>query len=104
MGAQLEDGQGPGEPLAALWASEESIYGRFGYGLASFCGEISLPHEYTSFAQASEPEGTMRFLEPEAALEEIPPVFERIRLDWPGMVSRNSRSEEHTSELQSLAY
>ncbi|MGZ4419524.1 MAG: GNAT family N-acetyltransferase, partial [Gaiellaceae bacterium] len=40
MRAQLDDAHERGEPLAALWASEESIYGRFGYGLASFCGEI----------------------------------------------------------------
>jgi predicted acetyltransferase len=89
MRAQLEDAHERGEPLAALWASEETIYGRFGYGLAAFCGEISLAHEYTAFAQGFEPEGTMRFLEPEEALEAIPPVFDRIRLQWPGMFSRS---------------
>ena len=35
MRAQLADVRERGEPLAALWASEETIYGRFGYGLAS---------------------------------------------------------------------
>ena len=35
MDAQLRDIRERGEPLAALWASEETIYGRFGYGLAS---------------------------------------------------------------------
>jgi predicted acetyltransferase len=89
MRAQLEDAHERGEPLAALWASEESIYGRFGYGLAGFCGEISLPHEYTAFAQPVEPAGTLRFLEPEEALEALPPVFERIRVQWPGMFSRS---------------
>ena len=79
MRAQLDDAHERGDPLAALWASEESIYGRFGYGLAAFCGQISLPHEYTSFADATDPGGTMRFLEPDEALEELPPVFERIR-------------------------
>jgi predicted acetyltransferase len=89
MRAQLDDAHERGEPLAALWASEETIYGRFGYGLASFCGEISLAHEYTSFAQPFEPEGTIRFLEPDEALELVPPVFERARLQWPGMFSRS---------------
>jgi predicted acetyltransferase len=89
MRAQLDDAYERGEPLAALWASEESIYGRFGYGLAAFCGEISLAHEYTSFAQPIEPAGTLRFLEPDEALEALPSVFERIRLQWPGMFSRN---------------
>jgi predicted acetyltransferase len=89
MRAQLDDAHERAEPLAALWASEEPIYGRFGYGLASFCGEITLAHEYTAFADAAEPAGTVRFLEPEEALEAIPPVFERARLQWPGMFSRD---------------
>jgi predicted acetyltransferase len=89
MRAQLDDAHERGEPLAALWASEEPIYGRFGYGLASFCGEITLAHEYTAFADVAEPAGTVRFLEPEEALEAIPPVFERARLQWPGMFSRD---------------
>jgi predicted acetyltransferase len=89
MRAQLDDAHERVEPLAALWASEEPIYGRFGYGLASFCGEITLAHEYTAFADAAEPAGMVRFLEPEEALEAIPPVFERARLQWPGMFSRD---------------
>jgi len=89
MRAQLDDAHERGEPLAALWASEETIYGRFGYGLASWCGEISLAHEYTSFADPFEPEGTIRFVEPEEALDVVPPVFERTRLQWPGMFSRS---------------
>src|SRR5437588_12523444 len=95
MRAQLDAGHERGEPIAALWASEETIYGRYGYGLASWCGEISLAHEYTSFAQHFEPAGTMRLVEPDEALEALPPVFERIRLDWPGMFSRNRLWWEH---------
>lgn len=89
MRSQLDDAHERGEPLAALWASEESIYGRFGYGLASFCGEITLAHEYTAFAHPFEPQGTVRLIEAEEAHEAIPPVFDRIRPEWPGMFSRN---------------
>ena len=35
MRRELEDVHGWGEPIAALWASEASIYGRFGYGHAA---------------------------------------------------------------------
>src|SRR4029453_5211368 len=69
MRAQLDAAHERGEPLAALWASEETIYGRFGYGLASFCGEITLAHEHTQFAQPFEPEGTLRLIETDEALE-----------------------------------
>jgi predicted acetyltransferase len=89
MRAQLDAAHERGDPLAALWASEETIYGRFGYGLAAFCGEINLAHEYTSFAQPFEPEGMIRFLEPDEAGEVVPPVYERVRQQWPGMFSRD---------------
>jgi predicted acetyltransferase len=95
MRAQLDDVHERGEPMAALWASEEPIYGRFGYGLAGFCGEIALPHEYTVFAQPAEPAGRLRFLEQDEILETLPAVFERIRTDWPGMFSRNRLWWEH---------
>jgi predicted acetyltransferase len=89
MRAQLDDAHERGEPLAALWASEETIYGRFGYGLASFCGEITLAHEHNSFAQPFEPQGTLRLIDADEALEAIPLLFEQIRPEWPGMFSRN---------------
>ena len=38
MDTQLRDVHERGEPIAALWASEETIYGRFGYGIASLGG------------------------------------------------------------------
>ncbi len=43
MRVQLEDVHARGEPLAVLWASEGGIYGRFGYGLASICGDMEIP-------------------------------------------------------------
>jgi predicted acetyltransferase len=89
MRAQLDDAHERGEPLAALWASEETIYGRYGYGLAAFAGEIKLAHEYTAFAQQFEPEGTIRFLDPDEARDAVPPVYERVRQLWPGMFSRD---------------
>jgi predicted acetyltransferase len=89
MRAQLDDVRERGEPLAALWASEETIYGRFGYGGASYVGEILLAREYAAFARPFEPQGTIRLIEPEEAAEVLPPVFDRIRLEWPGMFSRN---------------
>ena len=89
MRAQLDDAHERGEPLAALWASEETIYGRFGYGLAAFAGEIRLAHEYTSFAQQFDPAGTIRFLEADEAGDVVAPVYERVRQLWPGMFSRD---------------
>ena len=56
MRKQLADVHERGEPLAALWASEGSIYGRFGYGLASLSGSVDVRREHGRFA--AEPAGT----------------------------------------------
>jgi predicted acetyltransferase len=89
MRAHLDAAHERGEPLAALWASEEAIYGRFGYGMASFCGEITLRREHTAFAESVDPRGTVRLVDPDEALEALPPVYDRVRAQWPGMFSRN---------------
>jgi predicted acetyltransferase len=54
MRAQLDDAHERGEPLAALWASEETIYGRFGYGIAAWVGQVTIPRVYASFARPFE--------------------------------------------------
>ena len=53
MRAHLDDAHERGEPIAALWASEEAIYGRFGYGRAAFAGEIAVPREHVDVRRAA---------------------------------------------------
>ena len=50
MRAQLADARERGEPIAALWASEETIYGQFGYGLATQDAMIRAPRVARSVA------------------------------------------------------
>jgi predicted acetyltransferase len=89
MRAQLDDVHERGEPLAVLWASEETIYGRYGYGMAAQCGEIELQRVYGGFRTPVEPGGSYRLLSLEEALELIPPVYERVAAETPGMFSRS---------------
>ncbi len=89
MEAQLRDVHERGEPLAALWASEETIYGRFGYGIGSWAGEVRVPHAWDAFAQPLERSGTARFVTPEEAATLFPPVYETVRQRRPGMMSRS---------------
>ena len=88
MDAQLRDVHERGEPIAALWASEETIYGRFGYGIASWAGEVKIAREWGAFAQPLERKGRMRFVTAEQALELFPPVWEALRRERPGVISR----------------
>jgi predicted acetyltransferase len=89
MDAQLRDVHERGEPLAALWASEETIYGRFGFGLASWGGEVKLAREWSAFAQPLERRGRVRFVEPEEAAQVLPPVWEALARERPGVFRRS---------------
>jgi predicted acetyltransferase len=85
---QLEDVHQRGEPLAILWASESLIYGRFGYGAAA--PVTSLNAERAAFALRDDPgaRGSVRLVDADEAAELFPPIYERIRRERPGMLSR----------------
>jgi predicted acetyltransferase len=89
MRAHLHDAHERGEPLAALWASDEGIYGRFGYGRASFAGEIAVPRESAEFAAPVELRGSLRLVEADEALEAFPPLWEAVTRERPGMIVRS---------------
>jgi predicted acetyltransferase len=88
MDAQLRDIHERGEPIAALWASEETIYGRFGYGLASWVGELTVPREWNAFAEPLERRGRVRSVERDEAASLLPPLWEALRAQRPGMFAR----------------
>jgi predicted acetyltransferase len=88
MRAQLDDVHERREPVAILWASEETIYGRFGYGMAALCGDIEIPLIHGGFRRPPEHGGAFRLLSLEEALEVIPPVWARVAAETPGMFAR----------------
>ena len=89
MRRQLEDVAGWGEPIAALWASEAAIYGRFGYGQAASNGHAK--SDRARFALRREARGSVRLVDADEALELFPPVYERLRATRAGMLSRDER-------------
>lgn len=95
MRRQLDDVHDRGEPVAGLWASEGSIYQRFGYGLASLAGAAEIDRARTSFVRAPEVPGQIRLLDRAAALEAFPPIHERARATQPGMLSRSPSWWQH---------
>jgi len=88
MRVQLDDAHERGEPVASLWASEETIYGRFGYGMAALCGELEIQRVYGGFRKPPEHGGSFRLLSYEEALDAIPPVYARVAGETPGMFAR----------------
>jgi predicted acetyltransferase len=89
MRAQLEDCRARGDAAAFLWASEATIYGRFGYGLASRNGDMTLAKERTAFAVPFEPRGTVRLIGPDEAAQTFPPLYERVFAQRPGLSARS---------------
>jgi predicted acetyltransferase len=88
MRAQLDDARERGEALAALWASEETIYGRFGYGVAGWVGQLTIPREYSDFVRPFERVGEIRFVDGDEAFELFPPIWAAVRSERAGMYVR----------------
>jgi len=89
MRVQLDDLRSRGEPLAALWASEPVIYGRFGYGIAAPAASMEAERTGFAFRDDPGPTGAARLLTKDEARALFPPVFERARLQRHGMLSRS---------------
>ncbi|HWS32348.1 MAG TPA: GNAT family N-acetyltransferase [Actinoplanes sp.] len=80
------------EPIAALWATETSIYPRFGYGPAAsrlflniMNREVRLP------APPAEPSGRLRMVDPVGGLADLAGVYERLRPERIGWSNRDER-------------
>jgi len=89
MRRQFDDINGWGEPIAALWASESAIYGRFGYGPAA--PGMRAKSSVQRFALRNDADGglAIRLVDAEEAYRLFPPVYDRVRSGRAGMLSRS---------------
>ena len=76
MDTQLRDVHERGEPIAALWASEETIYGRFGYGIASWAGELERPARVGRLRGAAEPYGDVAVRHARGGTRAVPALYD----------------------------
>ena len=72
MHHQLKDIHERGEPLAALFARESIIYGRFGYGIGSFHERWMIDRPYNGYARPYESPGRIVFVDPVDITKELP--------------------------------
>ena len=78
------------EPVAVLWATEDTIYGQFGYGMASVAAEIDLPRDHAgAFARIDVP-GQGRLVTLAEAEPLVAPVYARVARETPGMFARST--------------
>lgn len=93
MTDHLDDTAGRGEPLAALWASEAPIYGRFGYGPATSRDVIAGARDAIRIDRPAE--GRVSVIDGDAVADVLPAIFDRVRLATSGMLSRSAQWWEH---------
>jgi predicted acetyltransferase len=87
MQRQLNDIHDAGdEAVAALWAAEAAIYGRFGYGLASLSGEVNVDSRETRLRTPTDLRPTLGT--PAEAVDAMRAIYEQIRPTRPGMLDR----------------
>ena len=88
MRRQLEDVRDRGEPVAALWASEGTIYGRFGYGVGATETRLVARRPAARLAVPPPAGEPLRAGPAGEHVEAMRAVHERVRLDRPGMLDR----------------
>ena len=98
MRHQIEDIHEREEPLAALFASESIIYGRFGYGIGSFHERWMIDRQYSGYARPYESPGRIIFVDPIDITIKFPEVFRRSTMDRPGVFQRPLHQWERDSQ------
>ena len=88
MRLMVDDCHARNEPLAMLWASEGSIYQRFGYGMATVCVNLEAETASARYAREWPVEGSCRLLRTGEGLDLIAPVYEAVRNQRAGFLSR----------------
>ena len=95
MRALLDDGREREEPLAALWASESGIYGRFGYGPGAGRLRVTIDRAHAAFEAPVEAPDSLRLIDAKAAHELLPQVYEQVWRERPGHFARSAPWWEH---------
>lgn len=87
MRRQLDDIHEAGrEPIAALWASEPPIYGRFGYGLAAPVVRLTVQRSAKALRTVAGAAGLRaRLVEPDEAVALVQPIYDHDRGRRAGM-------------------
>src|SRR3954468_8164997 len=88
MAAMHDDARDREEPAAILTASESSIYGRFGYGIAAWHLAIAAERSRITFSRPDDDDGRMRLVKQDEAKVVVPAIYDRGRATRAGMVTR----------------
>ena len=88
MRQMIDDCHARNEPLAMLWASEASIYQRFGYGLGTWSMNLEAETVPTRLSGDPSGVGSFRMLPAGEGRELVAPVYEAARSQRAGFLAR----------------
>ena len=91
MRHQLTDVRARGEFLSVLLATEAPIYGRFGYGPATYTGQLTVPRNKAAFRAHGTATGSVEVLRRPECRDILDQVYDRYRRAQPGALSRPHR-------------
>lgn len=89
MRLHLDNAVANGYAIAGLWAATSSIYGRYGYGIATYADTVTMQGRDISFREGFDI-GRVRRIGVEDAYGVLPPVFDRVLTETPGMFGRSA--------------
>ncbi|EPH41570.1 GNAT family N-acetyltransferase [Streptomyces aurantiacus] len=78
-----------GHPLAALWASEDAIYGRFGFGPATYGNTVEINSERPLALRLTPDDGPLRLVDPAEAPALLGGYYDRTRAHRAGRIARS---------------
>ena len=88
MRQMIDDCHARNEPLAMLWASEASIYQRFGYGLGTWSMNLEAETMQVRFAGDPAGTGSFRMIPAGEGMDLVAPVYDAARSQRAGFLGR----------------
>jgi predicted acetyltransferase len=90
MRSQIDAARERGECVGVHWATEDTIYGRFGYGIGSMAAEIDIMRAHAAPFAPVEMPGQARLVTLAEAEPLVAPVYAGVARQTPGMYLRSS--------------
>ena len=86
-----DDARDRGDAASILWASQSSLYGRYGYGNSMPANDWHIDLRHTAYEHAPEWKGHYVKAEREEAIPLMTEAYERTRIKRAGMVTRTAK-------------
>lgn len=82
-----------GAPIASLWASEDAIYGRFGFGPGTHGSTVEIDSRRPLALRITPDDRPLRLLDPSDVPDVLGPYYDRTRTGHTGRAGRLARTE-----------